>query len=261
MKPLAHFHATMGDEDGSVSLVNVDDGAGLVEELEGEGDAELGGCDGDAPLAVGVCGVEFVHGLAPGLQAPGRGEGVLPASPGLTVLDHLPIVRHISRLDHIALDKGALVDPGRRRQALDDAFDDHHALGSAESPEGRVAGHVGLADGATGPHVGDAVHAVQAEERPIHDGTRKIERVAPVAVQLNVDCLNDTIWRACGPVIGKERVPVACDAHIHVSVDDQGHGLVEQERRNGGNGVQKGGSRLLATKATPDSLCPHDDAV
>jgi len=50
VQSLAHFSAAVGEENGTIVGIDVDEGACLVEEEGGEGDAEFGGDDAQAFL-------------------------------------------------------------------------------------------------------------------------------------------------------------------------------------------------------------------
>ena len=53
----------------------------------------------------------------------------------------------------------------------------------------------------------------------------------------------------------------SCDAHVYVAVDDQRNGFVQQEGRDGGDGVQKSGTGLLAAEPASNAFGAHNDTV
>ncbi len=65
VQALPHFRAAVRDEDGAV-VIDVHEGAGLVEPEGGEGDAEFGGDQGQPALLPFVGGVELGDGFASG---------------------------------------------------------------------------------------------------------------------------------------------------------------------------------------------------
>lgn len=78
VKALAHLNPSMRDQDSAI-CVDVHQGPSLVQELGGEGDAKLGGNDGQAPLAPPVGLVELITCLLP-LGKTCLVDGAIPAS-------------------------------------------------------------------------------------------------------------------------------------------------------------------------------------
>ena len=77
VQALAHLHPPMGHQHGAVR-VDVHQGGSLVQELGGEGDAELGGDDSQAALAPPVGPVELICRLLP-LGKMCVGDDAIPA--------------------------------------------------------------------------------------------------------------------------------------------------------------------------------------
>ena len=78
VQALTHLHSSMGDEHCPI-CVDVHQRCSLVQELGGEGDAELGGDDSQAALAPPVGFVEVIHCRLP-LSKMRLADHTIPAS-------------------------------------------------------------------------------------------------------------------------------------------------------------------------------------
>ena len=179
MQALAHLGAAVVHQHRPV-LVDVDEGAALVEGGEVEGDAELHRRERQRPLGVRVRGVEGRDLLEASLDVRLVVELLPRGGQPLGVPDRLAVRRLLAVDVEAAPTHLARVEPDQRRTASDDVLDDQHALRAAEASERRLGGLVRVGHAAVEAYVRQPVGVVDVAQRPGQDRLGQVQ--APPAV-------------------------------------------------------------------------------
>ena len=259
VQTLAHLHAAVGDEDRAVQVA-VHQGAGLVHEERGEGDAKLHGGGGDAPLPVLIRRVERVSRGAPRVDV-SLGDSLVPARAKLRGFHLLAEVARLALLVEVDVSNLLRGLAQFSRHPVHPHLGEDHALRTAEAAERGVGRQVRLAAPAVDPHVGDLVRAVAVKNRSVHDGRGQVQGVARVVVQHHVQREDLTLGGVPNLVLTQERVPLTGDGHVDVPVQHQGDRLAHVKRRYRGADVEKRRPRLLPAKSAPQALGLAHDPV
>ena len=260
VEPLPHLGAAVVDQDRAV-LVDVDQGAGLVERHEVEGDAELHRGHGQPALGVRVRGVEG-RDLRPPLLDPRGGEDLVPdeADP-LGVPHDLAVRRALAVGVEVAAAQLQRVDAEQGRAAPEDVLDDQHPLGSAEAPEGGLRRLVGARDPPAQPDVRDVVGVVHVAQGPRQHRLRQVEAPSAVEGEGDLERLQQPVRTEADAPLGADPVPLAGHGEVLRAGESDPDGPTGDHAAEGGDRGVAVGLHLLAAEGPTHAQGLHGDVV
>jgi hypothetical protein len=172
---VVHLHAAIA--------VDEHQRAALIEEGGGERDSELDRGDRHAAFAVRMRRVEALD-LFPPLREPAGFQELAPDGLDTRGIFHgLPVMGGVALAIEIALAHHFGRQAERARGAVQNVFDDQHALGAAEAAKGGLRGFVGSADVSGDFHGWQVVSVVEVEHGAPEHGFGKIEAPAAVGIE------------------------------------------------------------------------------
>ena len=260
VQTLAHLGSAVVDEHRAV-LVDVHEGAGLVERREVERDAELDRRHRDRALHIGMLRVERLDLGAPLCDRRLVGELVPDRRHPLGVLHELTVRRALTGPVEVAAAQLERIDAESRGDPAEDVLDEEHALRPAEAAVGGVRLLVRLRDAPVGVHVRNPVGVVEVAERAAQHRLRQVDRPAAVGGEHRVERLQHAVLVEADLPADVERMPLAGHREVLRAVQSHPHrapGELGAERGDGREAVRL---HLLAAEAAAHAQALHGDLV
>src|SRR5579862_582964 len=137
------------------------------------------------------------------------------------VLDGLFVMRGVARIGAVEIEFADFerIFVKLARHAIDDCFDDRHALRTAETAEGGIRWQIGLAYLADDAEIWNEIRVIGMEHCAFHDGVRKIGRTAAIAEQVDVYGKEPAVAIERRFVFREEAVAFAGDDHVFIAVE------------------------------------------
>ena len=235
MQPLAHLGAAVVDLHAAVGI-DMEQGAGLVEVLGGEGDAELHRGQRQAALDHGAARIEVADRLSPCPVVAARLQPLDQLMEQAELLHGLAIVGDVPPLAvEIALAHREWVLSHPAGDVVHGRLDHHHPLGAAEAAEGGVGGGMGAGAMAGDQGRPERIGVVGVEHGAVDDGIRQVRRVAAVADHGDLTALDHAALVHGQPVAVMEGVALAGGPHVLTPGQAQPGGAAGAPGHQGGD--------------------------
>ena len=218
-EPLPHFSAAMVQMNAAI-LVDMDQGARLIEVAGGEGNAELDRSECNALLEIRAVGIELPDLLTAG-RIVGRHFKLFNELANDIVLDLHVIGRQITALAAIEVELANLqrVLAEMIGDRVDHPFHGDHALGTAKTAECRVGDRMGLAAVRGDRGVAQEIAVVRMEHGPVADRRRQVRRHAAARRVDVLDAFDAAVIVEADIVVDAEVVALAGHDHVVVAVE------------------------------------------
>ncbi len=244
---LAHLRAAMIHLYAAVAI-DQHQRAALIEKCGGERNAELYGSDGDSAFAVRMLEVEAsdvgsplgepaaLHQLPPEDRDARRVFHRLAVVRGLPFPVEVPFAHHL----------GSKSQPPR--SLVEHAFDHHHPLRTAETPERGLRRLIRPAYEARHVDRGQVVAIIHVEHRAPHHRLREVEAPATVGIQLQHETAQPAIVVEPGAVSSEKRMPLSGERDVERARQSHAHRPASFPRAQSGQRRPHIRLRLLAAE-------------
>jgi len=193
-------------------------------------------------------------------------RSMLPTAPRFVeqvVFHNLAIVRDIARFEAVKINLAHVerIHSERAGDVVEDPFDHHHSLRSAEAAKCRVRYRVRLATVRFDGDVFEKICIVHMRHRAIVDRTGEIGRVSAPRGEQHFERKQSTLLIEAHVVVGQEIVALAGDDHIEIAIEPKFHGTMSFMREHRDCRGQQSRLTFLAAKAAAHSAALNRYAV
>src|ERR1051326_2961812 len=253
---LADLHAPVHEGQRAIPVIDVDDGAALIEHAARVGDTVLQRDHADAALAPEVVGIELADlALAP--VEVGLLHHELPQAADVAVLERLAVGGDVEFLGRAAavqvfLAHGFGQHAERVRHLLDGRFAHHADLRDAEGAHRRVAGLVGAIGIDLGEVGRDHVRSVAVGLHFVEDEKRAVVGAAAIGVVESLVAFQLALRGEHDVIVAVDGMALAHDFRIGLAAQDYADGSIVLVGGERGRHREEAHARGLAAEAAAD---------